>query len=267
MSRNKAVSDIELAKAIAHADKLLSTAIDVVGNAHAHITLDQTWARSPKVVAVTILCRSISNFRASVRLAQDQQVLEARVLVRLMYENLLWLAALRERGAAFVEDMRQDEAFNRSALAEMTLRISATHGADVDAPGALQLRNIINTLRKEFPSTKKLHADKIAAVGAVGIAYVTYGQLSLDAVHCSVTALGRHLSGSHTAEKSELVVSVVPNIPPGEMFSTVLHACRALMGAAVTANELLGFTSETGNLAALMAEFEANGWQNWEWTT
>jgi hypothetical protein len=233
MSRNKAVPDTELAKAIAHADKLLSTAIDLVGNAPAHITLDQTWARNPKVVAVSILCRSISNFRASVRLAQDEQVLEARVLVRLMYENLLWLAALRERGAAFVEDMRQDEAFNRNALAEMTLRISATHGADVDARGALKLRNIINTLRKEFPTTKELHADKIAAVGAVGIAYVTYSQLSLDAVHCSISALGRHLSDDHTNEKSELVVSVVPNIPPGERFSTVLHACRALMGTAV----------------------------------
>jgi hypothetical protein len=91
-----------------------------------------------------------------------------------MYENLLWLAALRERGGAFVEDMRQDEAFNRNALAEMTLKISATHGADVDAPGALQLRSIINNHRKESPTTKRLHANKIAAVGAVGIAYVTY---------------------------------------------------------------------------------------------
>jgi hypothetical protein len=39
------------------------------------------------------------------------------------------------------------------------------------------------------------------------------------------------------------------------------------MGAAVAAYELLGSTSETGNLAALMTEFEANGWHNWEWTT
>ncbi len=263
----KAVTDTELAKAIAHADNLLRTAIEVVGHAHTHITLDQTWARNPKVIAVTILCRSITNFRASLLLVQQEQALEARVLVRLMYENLLWLAALRERGAAFVEDMRKDEAFNRSALAEMTLKITASYGADVDAPGALQLRSIINNLRNEFPTPKKLQADKIAAVGPVGIAYVTYSQLSLDAVHCSVTALGRHLTSNHMKENHELVLSVIPNIPPRERFSTVLHACRALMGAAVAANELLGFTSETGSLAALMAEFEANGWQNWEWTT
>ena len=262
----KAVTDTELAKAIAHADKLLSTAIDVVGNAHQHIALDQTWARNPKVVAVTILCRSITNFRASLLLVQQQQVLEARVLARLMYENLLWLAALRERGAAFVQDMIEDEASNRKALAEMTFKITATHGADTDAPGALQLRNIINNLKKQFPTTKKLHADKIAAVGAVGLSYVHYGQFSLDAVHCSVTALGRHLSSERTSQKSELVLSVIPHTPPGEVFSTVLHACRALMGAAVAANELLGFTAETGNLRALMAEFEANGWQNWEHT-
>jgi Family of unknown function (DUF5677) len=267
MTVYKTVTDTEIAKAIAHAEKLLNTAIEIVGNAHAHIALDQTWARNPKVVAVAILCRSISNFRASVLLVQQEQVLEARVLVRLMYENLLWLAALRERGAAFVHDMIEDEAFNRKALAEMTLKISATHGADIDGSGALQLRSIIKDLRQQFPNTKRLHADKTAAIGLVGIAYVEYSTFSLDAVHCSVTALGRHLSSERTDRKSELEVSVIPRIPSGEVLSTVLHACRALMGAAVAANELLEFTAETGNLAALMTEFEANGWQNWESTT
>jgi hypothetical protein len=85
--------DPELMKAINYAQKLLDAAIDVVGAALECVELNQNWARDPKIVGLTILCRSISNFRASVRLVQQDQALEAKALVRLMYENLLWLAA------------------------------------------------------------------------------------------------------------------------------------------------------------------------------
>jgi hypothetical protein len=44
-----------------------------------------------------------------------------------MYENLLWMGALRERGQVFVGEMLQDEAFNRQALAQLTLRVTANH--------------------------------------------------------------------------------------------------------------------------------------------
>jgi hypothetical protein len=52
------------------------------------------------------------------------------------------------------------------------------------------------------------------------------------------------------------VVSVVPRTAPDEGLSTVLHASRALMGAAVGANELLGITTESHKLAAVVTEFE-----------
>lgn len=255
---SEAAMDTELVKAIAHAEKLLSAAIDVV--AVAEVRLDQTWARNPKVVALAILCRSISNFRASVRLVQQEQVMEARALVRLLYENLLWLAALRERGA-FVQDMLEDEAFNRKALAEMTLKLTAKHGADTTNASALKLRGIIKELDRQFPKRQKLQADKTAAVGVVETSYIEYGRLSLEAVHCSITALGRHVSREHTDERIELILSVVPLTLPREALFTVLHGCRALMGAAVAANEIVGFTTATPALAALLTEFEANGWQ------
>jgi hypothetical protein len=251
--------DPELARAIDFSQKLLNAAIDVVGAAH--VELNENWAREPKVVGLTILCRSISNFRASVLLVQQQQVLEARALVRLMYENLLWLGALRERGLAFVQDMREDEAFNRKALGELTLRMTGKYGGDVSGPDALKLRGIIREVGKRFPKPKKLHADETAAEGTVETAYVEYGRLSLDAVHCSVTALGRHLSSERSDRTVELVVSVIPRSTPAEVLSTVLHACRALMGTAVGANELVGFTTASATLAALVTEFERNGWQ------
>ena len=251
--------DAESAKAIQYSEKLMGAAIDVVGAAKVELTQD--WARDPKIVSLTILCRSISNFRAAMLLAQQRQVVEARALSRCLYENLLWMGALRARGSDFVKDMLADEAFNRQAVGELTLRLSAKHGADVNSPDSLTLRSIIKNIGERFPKIKKLNASKTASDGVVETAYVEYSRLSLDGVHCSVTALGRHL-GRETVSKShtELVVSVEARASDAEMLSTVLHACRALMGVAVGANEMLGFTEASEKLAAIVTEFENNGW-------
>lgn len=256
LPRRQPPIDLELVRAIEYAQRLLDASIAVVGAAR--VSVSEHRARDPKVVALTLLCRSISNFRAAVRLVQQEQVMEARTLVRLLYENLIWLGALRERGLAFVRDMIADDAHNRKALAELTMRITGKHGADTSSAGALKLRNLINEL--ETQGKKKLRADKTAAEGPVEPSYVEYARLSLDAAHCSITALGRHLSSERTVAKTELTVSVIPRTPPKEVLSTVLHACRALMGAAIGTNEVIGFTSLTDTLSALVAEFEKNGW-------
>lgn len=258
LPRHRELIDPELSKAIEYAQRLLNVSIDVVGNSR--VRPNEQRARDPKVVALNLLCRSISNFRAAVRLVQQEQVMEARALVRLLYENLLWLGALRERGAAFVQDMIADERHSREVIAELTLKLTRKHGGNVDSADALKLRSIIRSLGRRLPNGRKLRADKIATEGVVELAYIEYVRLSLDALHCSVTALGRHLSSERTDTTHELTVSVIPNTPPKEVLSTVLHACRALTGAAVAANEMIGFTSVTDGLAALVTEFETNGW-------
>ena len=250
--------DPELSLAIEYSQRLLNTSIDVVGAAR--IQPDKRRARDPRVIALTLLCRSISNFRATLLLAQQEQVMEARAMVRLLNENLLWLGALRERGAAFVEDMIADQQHNDAVIARATMRLTSKHGGDVSSEGALKLRSIIKSIDKRTSRGKKLHANEIAAQGVVELAYVDYLAFSLDALHCSVRSLGRHLSSERTETTDELTVSVVPNTPPKEVLSTVLNACSALMGAAVAANEQIGFTTASAALAALHTEFVTNGW-------
>jgi hypothetical protein len=251
--------DAELAKAIQYSEKLMSAAIDVVGAAK--VQLSQDLARDPKIIGLTILCRSISNFRAALLLVQQRHAMEARALGRCLYENLLWMGALRERGLDFVQDMLKDEGFNRQALAELTLRLSKKHGADVNSPGSLTLRSIIKDIGKAFPEMKKLNASKTAAEGSVEFAYIEYARLSLDGVHCSVTALGRHLSKERIAEnRTEIVVSVEARRSEAEILSTILHLCRALTGVAIGANEILGGTTASDQLGAMVTEFENNGW-------
>jgi uncharacterized protein DUF5677 len=188
-------------------------------------------------------------------------VVEARALVRLMYENVLWLNMVKLRGAEFVEEMRQDEFANRKALAQLTMELTGRQGGDLDAPDALKLRSILKDLRTEHSEAKQLKARAVAAGGELEMIYFEYRRFSLDAVHCSVTALGRHLSGEHSDRRSELILSVIPNTPPEEVLNTVVHANHALLCAAVGANELVRCESSNIPLSGLWAEFEANGWR------
>lgn len=91
--------DPELVRTINYSQKLLDAATDVVGAAPECVEPNQNWARDPKIVGLT-MCRSISNFRAAVLLVQHEQALEAKALVRLLYENLLWLAACENVGSS-----------------------------------------------------------------------------------------------------------------------------------------------------------------------
>jgi hypothetical protein len=125
----------------------------------------------------------------------------------------------------------------------------------------MQLRSILNNLSEHFPKPKKLHADRTAKATVIEQAYVDYARLPLDAVHCSMTALNRHLIVERVSpERTEITATVEARITPAERLSTILHLCRALTGVAITANELLGFTSVCGRLTATVEEFENNGW-------
>jgi hypothetical protein len=244
--------DPKLSDAIEYAQRLLDVSIAVV--AGVRIEPNQQGARDPRVIALTLLCRSISNFRAAVRLLQQEQKVEARVLVRLLYENLLWLGSLRERGANFVQEMIAEEQHNQKALAQLTLELTGKHGLDVTSADALQLREIVKRLDK-VSKGKKLRVAKIASEGVVESAYIEYQRFSLDSSHCSVTALGRHLSREKLSPKmDQLTVSVVPNSSPKEVLDTIFHACNALIGVAVGANEIVGFTSASATLKSLSDE-------------
>jgi hypothetical protein len=241
---------IEIARTVVEESKIVLDAIPDHSAVH--------WAREPKIVAVAVLCRSISNFNAALSLAHLGQVIEARMIVRPMFENMLYLAALRERGATFVEKMIADDAFNKAALAQLTLKLTGKHGANPDNAGSLRLRSIINELRKK--SARKLRVDEIAASGVVELAYIEYARLSLDSVHCSVMTLGRHIFEEHDDKMVNRVISIQGRSPPTEVFSTILHGCRALMGVTVGANELLGGTTAGPLINLIVMEFERRGW-------
>ena len=81
------------------------------------------------------------------------------------------LDRVRSRGLEFVQDMREDEAFNRNALAKLTLELTSAQGGDVSGPAALKLRNLMKDQSQRFPKPKKLDARTTAADGGAEMAY------------------------------------------------------------------------------------------------
>jgi hypothetical protein len=252
-------TDEDIATAVDYSERLLNAAIDVV--AGFKIDIGPEWARNPKVVAVTVLCRGISNFRAAMVLVKNQQVAEARAMLRLLSEDLLWIGALRERGAPFMNEMIDDDAHNRKALGQITLELSHKHGASLETEGALELRGFIRDLAKQFRKTKRIHAADAAAQSPVELAYVDYLYFSLDGVHCSITALGKHLDRTKEDNTYYLTATIIPRTSNQEILLTIDHACRGLMGIAVGANEIAGPVQTSGPVfQTLLSEFEHRGW-------
>jgi hypothetical protein len=226
--------------AISFSDELVGIAIETVGASN--VSISNLGARDPKIVSLALLCRTISNFKGAILLVREGFVVEARTLTRSCYENLIWAAALNERGSEFVADMLNDDAASRKAIGQITLKLSGRTGANNDDDDARTLRDLIRQSESRFPDSKKLHVDKTALGSAVELAYATFGQLSLEAAHPTITAIGRHLHSELDGDVRHLVIDVVPDISERQLLRTIWWSCDALLGVAIASNEIVGGT-------------------------
>jgi hypothetical protein len=230
----------KLQGAFAFGEKVLGIAIDTV--ASAKIDISELGARDPKIVSLALLCRTISNFKGAIVMVREGLIVEAQTLTRCCYENLIWTAALRQRGSEFVEDMLNDEAASRKAVGQTTLKLSSRSGADSEAGEAKLVREFVRQSEAQFPDGRKLHVDKTALGTAVELVYATYGQLSLGSAHPTITALGRHLHSELEGDTRHFVINVVPDVSEKASLRTIRWACEALLGVVVASNEMVGGT-------------------------
>jgi hypothetical protein len=138
--------------------------------------------------------------------------------------------------------MLNDDAASRKAIGQITLKLSGRTGANNDDDDARTLRDLIRQSESRFPDSKKLHVDKTALGSAVELAYATFGQLSLEAAHPTITAIGRHLHSELDGDVRHLVIDVVPDISERQLLRTIWWSCDALLGVAIASNEIVGGT-------------------------
>jgi hypothetical protein len=225
------------------ADTLGETALDVLRDAP--VTVTEKRFADPKVLAIMLMSRTLSNFRGVFTLIEAGLVVEARILVRCCFENAFWIAALLADGDKFVKQMLNDEMRSQQARGELALSKRAALDENMDE----RLREQMRTIKKRWPDAKSLSPKTVAMSGLLSDGYLIYSQLSADASHPSVTALNRHVGRSE--ENGEQLIDVVPEPKDDEIIMTWDWACNAMLGASTGVNEILGGTAAGQRLGPL----------------
>jgi hypothetical protein len=205
----------------------------------------------PKVLAALLIVRTLSNFDSVLILARKQKVVETRVLARCCLENLFTATAISEEGEKFVRKMVQDHNGSRRARAEFLL--AAGLGSPDD-----ELRAYIRSLGK--PTRRPNLAPKeVAQAGPLSNTYAEYSELSADAAHPTIDALYRYMETLYEngVKRRNIVCEPVPDME--EITSTVLLACRVLLGVCAMAHAVVNGPpdDEFGELIRTMSEREA----------
>jgi Family of unknown function (DUF5677) len=216
-------------------------------------------AGDPKVIAVLLLIRTLSNFRGTFILLRAERIVEARTLTRCCFENLFHIAALRDDGQHFVREMEEDQKASRKARGEFIMRQT---GEISDAEGQQKLRAFLSRLGKT--KRKSLDPKRVAARGPLLKSYVYYSELSCDAAHPTLDCLHRYLGRSEENGEPVVTIDIDPLIRPEERRVTLLLACEALLGVCIGVKEILELQQPIINdeLAALWHEDEVLGFSD-----
>jgi len=231
------------------ADKLGQTGLDIL--AGAPVTVTEKRFREPKILAIMLMSRTLSNFRGVFALIENGLLVEARILVRCCFENAFWIVGLLSEGDNFVTEMLHDEIKSRHTRAEMVLRKKELLSEDAEG----RLREQLRVMKKKYPDATPLSPKDVALRGLLRDGYLIYSQLSADAAHPTMSSLHRHVGCNN--RKGEMLIEVVPKLTNDEIIITWSWACNAMLGTCVAVNQILG-----GTPAGLTLEQLADSYQS-----
>jgi len=215
------------------------------------LPITERGAADPSVLVVTLLARSISNFNGVLALIRAGLVVEARTLVRCIFENLFCVGGLVTEGEAFVQEMFHDELTSRRLRGKIILD-RPMENKEFEG----RLRSHIEQMNERYPRTKFLTPKQASERSPLADAYLFYSQLSSDAAHPSMSALSRHMI--RVVENNEIVrgIDVAPKVQQEELADAVNMACHAFIGVLVGVNQMLGQTSANDRINAIFAEYQ-----------
>jgi hypothetical protein len=218
----------------------------------AEVTITPKGALDEKVLALTLLTRSVSHLKVLLVLLQARRIVEARTITRCCLENFYWNVALSEQGETFVRQMLHDEMNHRKARGQFIFQSEL----ELDATIERRLREWLKNANKQFPRAKSLNPKDVASVRTdFSKTYTIYSQLSSDAAHPSVHALNRYVV-PHTEDVIG-EIDVEPVVEDAEIAETLEYFCMAFMGVCVGVNQMLDGTPGGNPLSGLGDEYLA----------
>jgi len=204
-----------------------------------HKVLEPTW------LAAALLCRTIGNFRAVVRLAEQDLIVEARVLTRCCFENAFLIGGLYSQGVEFAKEIRADDAAGKKARLKFIMENESIFAALSE-----ETREEMSKAQEAMQLGIKGGFLKFKAASMIGPfreMYLAYSQYSGDAAHPTFTALMRHFHF-----KGDTAVFELDPRPTEDQQDETLHlACVALISAAAAVNEMCGLTEAGKRLPEL----------------
>jgi hypothetical protein len=207
-------------------------------------------SKDPKVLALALLCRTLSNFNGAVVMVDARMIVEARTLTRCCFENLLWLAELVEKGDAFVEEMVKDEVSSQQARGKMVL--SWSDRLENQAPYADGLRTKLEEMKDKHPKAKAIRFGDLGKDNRIADSYLWFRQLSSDAAHPSLTSLSRYMTKQ---PNNVLMLSIQPEMNEKEAEDTLQYATQALIGVCVATCAICKVPNSHAALSPLFEEF------------
>ena len=232
------------------AEKLGTAGLEIFRTAEVGIT--PKGFSDEKVLALTLLARSVSNLKGVLVLLHARRTVEARTITRCCMENFYWTVALSEQGENFVRQMLHDEMNHRKARGQFIFE------SDVELDAAIEgrLREWLKGANKRFAGAKSLNPKDVASVRAdFAKTYTFYSQLSSDAAHPSVDTLNRYVI-PHTEDEVG-GIDIEPVVKDAEIAETLEYLCMAFIGVCVGVNQVLGGTNGGNALSALADEYIA----------
>jgi Family of unknown function (DUF5677) len=235
-------------------DRLLQLSYAIFGEAKIDIT--EKLFGEPKILSLALLCRTVGNFKGVGVVAKQGLVVEARILTRSCYENLLCICGLIERGDDFVKLMHDDQI--RSFRSQGEFLLEDFDGEVIgDNEFVEQLRTRLAEMKSRWPKARLLNPKQTTTNSVLTKAYLLYSQLSGDAAHPSILALKRHFA--RFEEKGEQVVGldVHPLEKGNEIAETLDIACNAMIGACIAVNQILEGLSVGDQVRRMFIEYGA----------
>jgi hypothetical protein len=210
----------------------------------------------PRMLAVALLGRSLSNYKGAALMIREGLIVEARTLVRSCYENMFFIAKLDSDGSAFVSRMRDDEIASKLKRSKFVLETPKLVDGLLDEVRD-NLRNYSNKIKAQFPQAKPLNPKVVAEGGLLASAYLAYSQLSADAAHPSFSSLVRHFTTITENDETIRCFDIQPVPSDADLDETLSFGVSALLGSLVGTNQVLGGTPVGKELWSLSDEFIA----------
>ena len=199
-----------------------------------------------RILSLMLLARTLSNLKAALILLREKQIVEARAVARLCYENQYWVLALLKDGTKFRDDMVKDE-----------MKRKRMHSQELFKTGELNDEMETN-LRAWMREHSEYHVaetlnPKGVAYRAKNESYLFYQHLSWDA-HPSIETLNRYFM--EPDKHGSPGIDVEPPLQADEVIATLNLLCLPVLGVLLGVGELLAYATPPVEIQNAASEYK-----------